>query len=264
MPEYALAVSEGEVARYRAMAASAAQDEALLWQRAGIVPGAVVADVGCGPAATSVELARAVAPGGRVIGVEREEQALAAARTVVAEAGVGVELRQGDAAGTGLEPGSVDVAVLRHVLAHNGGAEAAIVGHLASLVRPGGCVYLVDVDLTGIRYLDAGPDVEELTERYCAFHRGRGNDPVVGIRLGQLLEGAGLEVLTHEGRYAVMHPPRGVRPPSWAAREAMVADGVATAGDVARWDAALTALETSGAETTVFAPVFLAIGRRPV
>ncbi len=40
--------------------------------------------------------------------------------------------------------------MLRHVLAHNGGAEDAIVAHLATLLRPGGCLYLVDAYLTAI------------------------------------------------------------------------------------------------------------------
>jgi ubiquinone/menaquinone biosynthesis C-methylase UbiE len=62
MAEYALAVSEAEVQRYRMMASRAAETEQGLWRQAGIVPGAVVADVGCGPAALAVELARAVAP----------------------------------------------------------------------------------------------------------------------------------------------------------------------------------------------------------
>lgn len=58
------------------------------------------------------------------------------------------DVRRGQATDTGLGADSFDVAVLRHVLAHNGGTEQAIVDHLAALVRPGGAVYLVDVDLT--------------------------------------------------------------------------------------------------------------------
>ena len=46
MTDYALTVSEREIQRYRFMAAHAATSEAELWRRAGIRPGAVVADVG--------------------------------------------------------------------------------------------------------------------------------------------------------------------------------------------------------------------------
>ena len=57
MTDYTLAVSDVEIARYRMMAAHALILEAAHLRTAGIVPGAVVADVGCGPAAMSVELA---------------------------------------------------------------------------------------------------------------------------------------------------------------------------------------------------------------
>jgi predicted O-methyltransferase YrrM len=106
----------------------------------------------------SVLLAAEVGPNGRVIGIERDERALAAARSVVEQSGVAnVEVRAGDAAGTGIEAGSVDVAMMRHVLAHNGGHEQSIVDHLATLPRTGGAVYLVDVDLTAFRMIDATP-----------------------------------------------------------------------------------------------------------
>ena len=265
MSDYTLSVSDVEVARYRLMAQRAQAEEGDAWRAAGIVSGAVVADIGCGPAATSVVMAETVGPTGRVIGVERDPVALAHARQVVDAAGVSnVELRQGDATATGVEPGSVDVAVMRHVLAHNGGHEQAIVDHLATLVRPGGHVYLVDVDLTGMRALDIDPDLTDLMGgTYAEFHRRRGNDPMVGLRLGQLATAAGLEDVQHQAAYTIIPMPPGLRPPSWAARDVMVADGVITEADVERWDAAFTRMDAAVQRPTLFAPRFWAIGRRP-
>jgi hypothetical protein len=57
---YALALSEAELTRYRMMAEQARSAEADPWRRAGIVPGARVADVGCGPGALLPALAAAV------------------------------------------------------------------------------------------------------------------------------------------------------------------------------------------------------------
>lgn len=263
MAQYTLAVSDEEVERYRMMAATAAEQERPLWELAGIAPGAVVADVGCGPAATAVELAKAVGPSGRVLGIERDAAALKTAHRLVEAAGArNVELRDSAADATGLPEQSVDVAMLRHVLAHNGGREQAIVDHLAGRVRPGGSVYLVDVDLTAIRLLDAESELVEMQERYVAFHRQLGNDPLIGLRLGQLLAAAGLELLAHEGRYTILQPPPGLRPPSWAAREAMVAAGVATADDLARWEAAFARADAGTPRTTLFAPTFVAVGRQ--
>jgi precorrin-6B methylase 2 len=87
----------------------------------------------------SVCMARVVGPTGRVIGVEPDEAALVAARQLVRQAGVSnVELRHGSGTDTGVAPGTVDVAVMRNVLAHTGQGEQQIVNHLAALVRPGG------------------------------------------------------------------------------------------------------------------------------
>jgi SAM-dependent methyltransferase len=264
MADYTLAVSEAENARYRLMAQTALASETRQLGLAGIAEGAVVADVGCGPAAMSVEIGTIVGPSGHVVGVEREDEALAAARQVVAESGLeNVELRQGTATRTGVEPGTADVVMMRHVLAHNGGDEQAIVEHLASLARPGGAVYLVDVDLTGMRILDSDPELDDLTDRYADFHAARGNDPMVGLRLGKLLVGAGLAVEDFTGTYAIIEMPPGIRPPLWAAREAMLAQGAATSAEIERWGAAFDRLDTAAVRPTVFAPQFIGIGRKP-
>lgn len=264
MADYTLALSEAEIARYRLMAQHALAGESRQLDLAGVVDGAVVADVGCGPAAMSVALGALVGPSGHVIGVEREDEALAAARQLVAESGLdNVELRQGTATASGIPAGSVDVAMMRHVLAHNGGDEQRIVDHLATLVRPGGSVYLVDVDLTGMRVLDGDPDLDDLVDRYAEFHAARGNDPQIGLRLGQLLSGAGLELTDFTGSYNIQTMPPGLRPPLWAARDAMLAQGAATEQDVARWGAAFDRIDAAEARPTLFAPLFTGVGRKP-
>src|SRR4051794_36380830 len=246
MADYTLAMSDAEVARYRMMASSALRLEAAQLRAAGVGPGAVVADVGCGPSAMSVELAAEVGPTGRIIGIERDEQALATARSLVKRRGVtNVEVRAGNAANTGIEPGSVDVAMMRHVLAHNGGQEQSIVDHLATLPRAGGTVYLVDVDLTAIRMVDADSELDDLSEKYARFHRMRGNDPRIGLRLSHLLRAAGVEVASFTGSYSIVEAPPGVRPPAWAAREAMLAEGAATPQDFERWNAAFVRLDAA-------------------
>jgi SAM-dependent methyltransferase len=261
---YALRLDEGEVERYRMMAEQARAAEADLWELAGIGPGARVADVGCGPGAMLPALSGAVGPDGRVEAVDADPAAVAAARALADAAGLeNVEVTEGRADRTGLEPGSLDVVMLRHVLAHNGGAEDAIVAHLATLVRPGGCVYLADVDGTAVRILPEHADLADLAERYLAFRAARGDDNRAGLRLADRLARAGLEVVEFHGRYAIGSPPPGVRPPPWAAREAMLAAGVVTEADVQRWDRAFREIEAAPVRPTVFSPLFTAVGRRP-
>lgn len=235
-----------------------------LWAAAGVVEGAVVADVGCGPGAMSVVLAGLVGPSGRVIAVDADADAVEAARAAAGRAGAGnVTVAIGDAAATGIEPASVDVVMIRHVLAHNGGREESIVCHAATLLRPGGCVYLADIDASGIRMRPSDPDVEDLGRRYMEWHAQRGNDLSVGLRLDDLLAACGLDVVDFQGRYQIFTMPPGVRPPGWAARDAMVEAGLAGASDLERWAAAFERIDTWVPPPTVFASLFFGAGRRP-
>lgn len=258
---YALAMSPEERARYRMMASIARSDEADTWIAAGIRPGAAVADVGCGPGALLRQLAEAVGPLGRADGVDGGSDAVAAAAAEVGDlpqAGV----RRGEAGATGLPADTYDVVMCRHVLAHNGGHEQRIVAHLEALARPGGAVYLVDVDAPSGWLEPQDPDLADLTDRYRDFQRERGNDMTVGRRLGVLLAGAGLAVERFVCGGTVRRMPVGIRPPAWAAREAMLAAGVATAADVNRWDAALRRLDAAPLRPWGSVPVCIAVGRK--
>jgi FkbM family methyltransferase len=262
--DYSLAVGEAEIRRYTMMAERSQVSESHLWERAGIVPGAVVADVGCGPAAVAVRMAQVVGPSGRVVGIEPDPAALGAAHRMLEQAGIdNLEVRQGTATDPSVAPESFDVVVMRHVLGHNRADEQHIVDRLAELVRRGGSVYLVDVDGTAVRLLDADPALADLHEKYLRFHEARGNDLMVGLRLAQLLARAGLEVIAHEGRYSILAAPPGVRPPAWAARESMLADGVATPHDITRWEGAFERMDNAQVRPTIFAPNFIGIGRKP-
>ena len=260
-PGYALQLSEPELARYRMMAAAARAAETELWQLAGIVPGAAVADVGCGPGAMFSAVIDSIGPDGRLVGVDGVPGTVAQAQALVAASGwPNVTVQQGMADATGLPSGSVDVVMMRHVLAHNGPREQAIVDHLATLPKPGGCVYLVDVDGPAIRIRPDDPDVADLSEHYLRFHQQQGNDLLTGLRLDELLTAAGLELVAYRGWYNIVRPQGEVAPPAWAARDAMVAAGVATAEDLSRWESALARMRALG--PTIFAPVFGAIARR--
>ena len=264
MSEYGLKLSDVELSRYEMMAARALEHERDRWVSAGVLEGAVVADIGCGPGAVSIALARQVGATGRVLAFDRTPEAVDMARVVTERAGVGnVVVEVADADATGVAPSSVDVAMIRHVLAHNGGREAAIVAHAAKLVRPGGSVYLIDVDGTAVRSRPSDPELDDLNERYWEWHRRQGNDVSVGLRLDELLAGAGLDVVEFSGWYDVIAAPPGARTPGWAAREALVASGLATPADVTRWEVAFSRADGMHPRPTVFVPLFCAIGRRP-
>ncbi len=263
-PKYALAFSDSERQRYRGMAARAVADEAALWTAAGIVGGARVADIGCGPGAVLVEIARIVGPDGEALGVEPDASSRDAAVEEIASAGVAARVVNGTATATGLPQAGFDAVMIRHVLFHLGSNAPAALRHCASLLRPDGHMYLVDVDLRERGLLTSGvdADVEELSERYLKFQEDRGCDVTIGSRLDQLLEDAGLEVIEKETLSTVVPGERLVSGgPMGAAIPVMIDAGVATAADEERWRAGLSRFASRpGASVTV--SVDVAVGRR--
>ncbi|TCC34920.1 class I SAM-dependent methyltransferase [Kribbella sindirgiensis] len=260
---YGLQLDEGELNRYRAMSAAASEHEMDDWQLAGVCPGASVADVGCGPGAVLRRLSEAVGRSGQVVGVDRDPEALRLA-TVEVDDLPNASVVSGSAQDTGLPLGTYDVVMCRHVLAHNASDQAAIVGHLRDLTRPGGAVYLVDADLTsGVLFPEPEPLLVELGERYRRYQSFLGNDGRNGARLGGLLDLAGLYV----ERFHVPNPafrlPARVRGPEWTARAAMVAAGFATSEEVRAWEAAFERLDEARYRPWVVLPMYVAIGRKP-
>ena len=264
-PTYALALSEPERARYREMARRAREQEADRWQRYGVVPGARVADVGCGPGAVLVVLADLVAPGGSVTGVEPNAEAREAALEEIGRSGLdNASVVAGVGTATSLEPGTYDLVMIRHVLFHVGDAVQAVIEHAVTLLRPGGHVYTVDVDLTARRLSVDDADFEEQAQRYVDFQRKRGNNVDIGPRLGPLLAGAGLELREHEG---VLQKLPGEflamgGGPMVAARREMLAEGTISEEDARRYDAAIQRVAAIP-HAAIFLPAYLAVGRKP-
>lgn len=258
---YSLTLSDTEVQRYRLMADNAMQQEADLWQLAGITAGAAVADIGCGPGALLPALSGAVGEQGSVLAIDADVPSVEAAQALVDAAGLpNVSVRLGQAQRTGIAEGSLDVVMMRHVLGHNGPIEQEIVTHVAGLVRPGGAVFLVDADGTATRLRPSDPDLVDLFDRYRQLLARKDCDFMAGLRLDELLTGAGLEVVAYRGVYNIVAVRPGMRPPAWAARDAMLAAGIATDADIARWAAAFERAETQ--PTTFFVAIFTAVGRR--
>ncbi len=264
MSDYALKISDAELARYRVMASTARELEAELWTAAGLGSGAHVLDIGCGPGATVLALAEVVGPTGSVVGVDADPGAIAMAEALIEAAALtNARVQLGDGTATGLPAGGADVVMMRHVLAHNQQLEQDLVRHAAELVRPGGHVYLVDVDVSMLRQRDVAPELVDLHDRYIAFHAQRGNDLATGLRLVPLLAQAGLEVVVDTALMNVVKVPPGLRSPGWAARDALVAAGLADEGDLARWEEAFQRSDAATVRPTFFGPYFVAVGRRP-
>jgi 2-polyprenyl-3-methyl-5-hydroxy-6-metoxy-1,4-benzoquinol methylase len=89
-----------------------------LFDRLGLRDGLTCLDVGCGGGDATLELARRVAPRGRVVGVDIDEMKLEIARGEAAEQGVrNVEFRLSDVR-DGSALGTFDVVYARFLLTH--------------------------------------------------------------------------------------------------------------------------------------------------
>lgn len=265
MSDYTLKLSDFERMRFRTMAAMALHKEVDLWEQAGIAEGARVVDLGCGPGAVLVELARLVGPDGRVVGVDQDAEARETAMAWAAEEGLdNVAVREGLATDTGLPPGEWDALMMRHVLLHNGPTIGEILAHVLALLKPGGHAVLNETDFECVRYeRDLEPDLRDLEDRYAAVLASQGNDLGIGPHLAAHVEDSGFEVIERRGRFDHFPMIPTVRPPSWAGRQAILEAGLCTEDDIARWDAALCRREAAGGGGFVLVPQFTVVARRP-
>lgn len=262
MAEYTLHLSDAEVARYRAMAEQALAREQTLWIAAGIVPGARVADLGCGPGTFLGVLAERVGSGGHVTGVDAAEEAVRAAGALVEQLGLSgrVDIVQARMEDTGLAAGSLDVVFMRNVLCNNGPSLSVILQHVAALLGPGGHLLAVEPDVTGMLLPNAAPDELDLEQRGITMHRKRGNDPAMGRQLAAVLDRAGFHVDAVQERTDELAVERS---PLWTAREALLADGLATEADFQRWESAINHRLSTTGMLTVQIPVYCAVASRP-
>jgi tRNA A58 N-methylase Trm61 len=113
----------------------------------GLQPGHLVADVGAGTGIFSVPLARAVSPGGRVLSVEVDAGFLPIIADKARQAGVdNITPVLGQFGDPRLPRGDVDVAFLHDVL-HHIEQRASYIQALASYLKPGGRIVVVDYDM---------------------------------------------------------------------------------------------------------------------
>jgi SAM-dependent methyltransferase len=159
-------------------------------------PGLDLLDVGCGPGTLTVDLASRVAPG-RVIGVDRSADVVAAARdhatADAAAATVALEFATGDFRTMGLAPASFDVVHAHQVLQHLRDPVDALRA-MAVLARPGGgLVAARDADYAAMTWAPADPRLDRWAELYQAVTTRNGADANAGRHLPRWARLAGLD-----------------------------------------------------------------------
>ena len=158
-------------------------------------PGETGVDIGCGLAHLSSELARDVAPGGRIVGIDSSADMIAAAQRRVDSQGLAasVELRAGDATRLDLPDAMADFAVVVQVYSYVPDVAAAIVD-AARVLRPGGRLAILETDWDQCVYASA----DDARTRRMVDGRWRFVHPYLPRQLHGLMRAAGLTLRTCE------------------------------------------------------------------
>jgi SAM-dependent methyltransferase len=178
--------------RLRLLARVLQPTTANLFERVGVAATARCLDLGCGGGDVTVQLAR-IAPEGRCVGVDLDQEKIGIARAEATAAGVtNVEFRVGDAAAPPDGEDRFDLVYVRFLLTHLPDPAAAV-QRMCAWLAPGGTLVVEDIDFSGhFSYPDSAA-FRRYQELYCAVVRARGCDPDIGPRLPGLLSEARLE-----------------------------------------------------------------------
>jgi SAM-dependent methyltransferase len=196
---YLLGHTESELRRLDIQGALYRSVTLRAFREAGIEPGMRVLDIGCGTGDVSVTVAELVGPDGHVLGIDRGEAALEAARDKARRLGldqVDFACREiGDLEGTA----SFDALVGRFVLMHQPDP-AETLASAARAVRAGGIVVMIESYMellrTGAHSEPRSALYDEIVRFKCAVVRGAGADLHAGARLRSTFLAAGLPAPT--------------------------------------------------------------------
>lgn len=156
----------------------------------GIAAGSACLDLGCGGGDVTFELARAVGPGGRVLGVDLDEITVDLARREAEErrfSNVAFEVRDV----VEWEPADrFDVVYARFLLSHLSDP-GSLIAAVHRYARPGGVVIVEDIDFRGHFAEPECRALQQFVELYTRSVEARGADPNIGPRLPGLLRTEG-------------------------------------------------------------------------
>jgi ubiquinone/menaquinone biosynthesis C-methylase UbiE len=210
--EYLLGHSSLEQRRLQQQAGELAEESVWLFDQVGIAQGWRVVEIGCGPQGCLELLSSRVGLTGSVIGVELSDHAVQLAREFLSERRINnVEVREGNAAATGLPRERFDLATARLVLVNIPEPEK-IVSEMAALVRSRGFVALHEADWSAHVCDPPLPAWDRLKQALVSYSEAKGIDLYIGRRIARMLRNAGLVDIRVKPLIHVYGPDHSRRP----------------------------------------------------
>jgi trans-aconitate 2-methyltransferase len=158
--------------------------------RAGPVSGLKAIDVACAGGDVTFTLARHVGPQGHVTGIDLDQEKIALARAEAAALGVdNVDFEVADVTAP-WPAANLGLAYARFILTHLSNPQELLKQAMTAL-KPGGVILIEDIDYAGRFSYPQCAAFDAASDLYIALSRRRGGDPLIGRRLGLLMEAAG-------------------------------------------------------------------------
>jgi len=185
-------IGEDEVTRLEAQG-RAIPATRMIFAEAGIRPGMRVLDLGCGAGDVAFVAADLVGPDGCVVGVDRSPDALARARVRAAQRSLTqVRFVEGDIHDPA--PGGPFDAIVERLTLWAVPDPAAVLRRRATVLRSGGLVVPVEVDLSSMRWLPEIP-LGAQVKSWLVEGFARAGLTMLGPRLWAIVQEAGLRPL---------------------------------------------------------------------
>jgi ubiquinone/menaquinone biosynthesis C-methylase UbiE len=251
------------ILEHRAAAEDQVRLRAALIEMAQVAPGQTVLDVGTGTGPLLVDLALAVGPEGRAIGIEPQPHLAATARAHLEDHGMATwaEVRQGRAEALTLPDAVVDLCVAQTVFLHlTDETRTRALAEMIRVTKPGGQVLTVDQDIS--TFVIYHPD-GQLTARLLRANLSNYEQPA----MGRLARASFLDAGLHDVRVQVIVQAETDRAAFLVGSAERMARNVSARGGIAsdemeRWLEQLNRVVESG---RFFASLnyYACIGRKP-
>src|SRR5436853_3307599 len=154
------------------------------WEKAGLIDGSRVLDVGAGPGYATVDLAEIVGPNGRVAAVERSSNFVNAIKSAVSARSLSsVDVHELDLMKDALPDGPFDFSWCRWVLCFVSDP-GLLIKKIASVMRPQGrAIFHEYGQYTTWRFFPHRESLKEFRSHVIATWRGSGAEDDTGLKL---------------------------------------------------------------------------------